>query len=528
MSPFRKPWERDEFRSSDRPAPRGGFKKPWASDRRDGAPRPDREGGFRKPWERHGRDDDGAPRPPREGGFRKPWERDGDRSPDDGAPSRPFRPARRSEGFGGSFRRKPWDRDGGGGGGPDGQAPSWPRRSGFRKPWEDRGAEGGESPDGQAPSRPPRAGFRKPWEDRGAEGGEERPRRPWQDRGARSGEGRTPFGPHGPHRKPRAAAIPAEGELVYGRQPVREILRAGRRAVNLVVLSDGVKDSEEVLEIKNLCAERGVKIEFYKREDLEAWVNGANHQGVVAFCAEFPYVELDEIADALAAAEGNATVVVLDHVQDPQNLGSILRTCECAGVLGVVLPVDRAVAVTPAAVRASAGAAEHLRIARISNLVVALERFKGAGAWITGLEAVPSARPYTKVDYKGKACLVVGSEAHGICSPVRRKCDFLSRLPMLGKVNSLNAGVATAIALYEMLRQQGANDVEANFPAVELPPEPETAEPDPAAVEEAPAEPEPDPAAVEETPAEAPADPTPEEPAEPEDKSLAPTEDPRS
>ena len=444
MADFRKPWERSEFRSSsDRPH-RPGFKKPW--EKRGGDDRPPRGGGFKKPWEKR---EDGDRPPRREGSFRKPWEARPEGGAEEGGEERrPFRPARRSEGFGGTFRRKPW-----------------------------------ESPDGRAPSRPPRSGFRKPWEDR-AEGGEDRPRRPWQDRGARSGEGRTPFGPHGPKRKPRAAAIPAEGELVYGRQPVREILRAGRRAVSLVVLSDGVKDSEEVLEIKNLCAERGVRIEFYRREDLEAWVNGANHQGVVAFCAEFPYCEVDEIADALAAAPGNAVVVVLDHVQDPQNLGSILRTCECAGVLGVVLPVDRAVAVTPAAVRASAGASEHLRIARISNLVSALERFKGAGAWITGLEAVPGAKPYVKVDYKGKACLVIGSEAHGICSPVRRKCDFLSRLPLLGRVNSLNAGVAAAVALYEMLRQQGANEVDANFPAVELPPEPETAEPDPGALEE--------------------------------------------
>ena len=462
MADFRKPWERSEFRSSSDRPPRPGFKKPW--EKRGGDDRPPRGGGFKKPWEKR---EDGDRPPRREGSFRKPWEARPEGGAEEGGEERrPFRPARRSEGFGGTFRRKPW-----------------------------------ESPDGRAPSRPPRSGFRKPWEDR-AEGGEDRPRRPWQDRGARSGEGRTPFGPHGPHRKPRAAAIPAEGELVYGRQPVREILRAGRRAVSLVVLSDGVKDSEEVLEIKNLCAERGVRIEFYKREDLEAWVNGANHQGVVAFCAEFPYCEVDEIADALAAAPGNAVVVVLDHVQDPQNLGSILRTCECAGVLGVVLPVDRAVAVTPAAVRASAGASEHLRIARISNLVSALERFKGAGAWITGLEAVPGAKPYVKVDYKGKACLVIGSEAHGICSPVRRKCDFLSRLPLLGRVNSLNAGVAAGVALYEMLRQQGANEAEENFPAVELPPEPETAEPDPAALELPPEteSAEPEPAAAEPAP----------------------------
>ena len=163
--------------------------------------------------------------------------------------------------------------------------------------------------------------------------------------------------------------------------------------------------------------------------------------------------------------------------------------------------MDRAVAVTPAAVRASAGASEHLRIARISNLVSALERFKGAGAWITGLEAVPGAKPYVKVDYKGKACLVIGSEAHGICSPVRRKCDFLSRLPLLGRVNSLNAGVAAGVALYEMLRQQGANEAEENFPAVEPPSEPETAEPDPAALEGAEPAPAVDPAAEDPAPA---------------------------
>ena len=278
--------------------------------------------------------------------------------------------------------------------------------------------------------------------------------KPWalprKDRAEGGPDGRAPIRPA----RKRAAPIPVEGgELVYGRQPVREILRAGRRPVKLVVLADGVKDSDEVADIRELCEKAGVQIGKYRREDLDSWVNEANHQGVVAFCEEYPYAEVDEIADALAAAEGDAVVVVLDHVQDPQNLGSILRTCECAGVLGVVLPVDRAVGVTPAAVRASAGAAEHLRIARLPNLVSALERFKGAGAWITGLEAVEGAKPYSEIDYKGKVALVIGSEGNGICSPVRAKCDFLARLPLFGKVNSLNAGVAAAIALYEILRQ---------------------------------------------------------------------------
>ncbi len=445
MSDFKKPWERSgegrspagPHRSGDdapRPPRKGGFRKPWDRSEEGRPPAGPSRGGFRKPWDRA---EDGEERRPR-GGFRKPWDR-----AEDGEERRPR----------GGFR-KPWDRNGGEGRGDRpfrgaGDRPGF--RGSFRRdrPWEDRGAE-----------RRPRAGFRKPWEDRApAEEGEGA--KPWAlPRKDRAEGDEAPR----PARK-RAAPIPVEGgELVYGRQPVREILRAARRPVKLVVLADGVKDSDEVADIREMCEKAGVQVGKYRREDLDAWVNEANHQGVVAFCEEYPYAEVDEIADALEKAEGDAVVVVLDHVQDPQNLGSILRTCECAGVLGVVLPVDRAVGVTPAAVRASAGAAEHLRIARLPNLVSALERFKGAGAWITGLEAAEDAKPYSEIDYKGKVVLVIGSEGNGICSPVRAKCDFLAKLPLFGKVNSLNAGVAAAIALYEILRQH-AEPGSANHPA---------------------------------------------------------------
>ncbi len=223
-----------------------------------------------------------------------------------------------------------------------------------------------------------------------------------------------------------------------------------------MILSDGVKDSEEVLEIKTTCEERGIKIEFHKRETLDAWLNSANHQGVLAVCEEYPYVELDEILSAIEAKEGNALVVILDHVVDPQNLGSLLRTCEAAGTLGVVIPADRAVGVTPAAVRASAGAAEHLKITCVPSLVSVIERLKELNVWSTGLEALPESKPYTAIDFKGKVCIVIGSEGQGLSSPVRGKCDNLASLPMFGKVSSLNAGVAGAIALYEVLRQQNA------------------------------------------------------------------------
>jgi len=385
----------------DRRGPRdGGFDR--------GAPR---DGGFRKPWEnRDGGSDRGAPR---DGGFRKPWEkRDG--GFDRGAP--------RDGGF-----RKPWEKRDGGfdrgaprGGGFD---RSGPRDGGFdRSGPRDGGFDRGAPRDG---------GFRKPWEKR--DGG--------SDRGSPA---------------PKAPATPQtpEGELLFGRQPVREMLRANRRVVRKMIFTDGIKESDEVQEIKNFCAEREIKIEWHTRETLNAWLNAANHQGVLAVCEEYPYAELDEIVAKVEAEEGNAIVVILDHVVDPQNLGSLLRTCETAGVLGVVLPVNKAVGVTPAAVRASAGAAEHLPVARVSNLVSVIERFKGINVWSTGLESLPESKPYTAIDYTGKVCIIIGSEGHGLSSPVRGKCDNLASLPMFGKVSSLNAGVAGAIALYEVIRQQ--------------------------------------------------------------------------
>ena len=429
---FKKPWENGGGDAS--PSPRGGFSK---------------RGGFRRDRDRDDSFRDGPPRfrGGRKPSFRKPWERDDDRP---------------------SFR----DRDDSFRDGPprfrEGRKPS------FRKPWErsdDRPSfhDRDDRPGPRAERRP----FGKPWE-RGGEA----------DEGRRPFERRPPRAPFAP-KKPRVPPIPGEGELVFGRQPVREILRAGRRTVSMLVFADGVKDSPETAEIRALAEERGVEIRLQKREVIEAWTNGANHQGVVATCSDYPYAELDEIADALAKAEGPALVVALDHVQDPQNLGSILRTCECAGVLGVVLPLDRAAAVTAAAVRASAGASEHMLIARVPNLVAALERFKGAGAWITGLEAREGAKPCTEIDFKGKCCIVVGSEAHGLCSPVRSACDFMARLPLRGRVNSLNAGVAAGLAVYEALRQQGAYSDPAAFPAPE---EPQSEVPQPASGGETSAE----------------------------------------
>jgi 23S rRNA (guanosine2251-2'-O)-methyltransferase len=245
--------------------------------------------------------------------------------------------------------------------------------------------------------------------------------------------------------------------MIYGRQPVLELLKAGRRHVRELLLADGMKPSAELNAIEAQCLERSISIRRFDREVFDAWLNAANHQGVITVCDEFPYTDFDEIFEALRTAEGNAMIVLLDHVVDPQNLGSLMRSCEAAGVLGVVLPADRAVGVTPASVRASAGAAEHLRVAIVPSLVSTLEQLKDkeSGVWITGLEVSEDAKPYTEIDFKGKVALVIGSEGQGLSASVRGKCDFLAKLPMCGKVGSLNAGVAGALAMYEVLRQHG-------------------------------------------------------------------------
>jgi 23S rRNA (guanosine2251-2'-O)-methyltransferase len=168
----------------------------------------------------------------------------------------------------------------------------------------------------------------------------------------------------------------------------------------------------------------------------------------------YPYVDFHEIVEAVEEDE-NAAVLVLDHLEDPQNVGSILRTACAAGFTGVVIPEDRGAGVTPAAVRASAGAAEHLKVAKVVNLPRAMKELQKLNMWFTGLDWGEDARCYTKIDYKGRTGLVIGAEGNGISRLVRETCDFIAELPMPGGFESLNAGVAAGIAMYEILRQRG-------------------------------------------------------------------------
>jgi 23S rRNA (guanosine2251-2'-O)-methyltransferase len=232
-------------------------------------------------------------------------------------------------------------------------------------------------------------------------------------------------------------------EIIYGLRPVVEALRSKRREVREVL--DSVGDRE----ISSEAAVRGIPVKRVPRDRVEELARGGVHQGMVARVGPYPYSGLEEI---LAAPD--PLVVVLDRVTDPRNLGAVLRAADGAGVTGVVVPKDRAAGVTPAAVKASAGASEHVPVARETNLRRALEKMKGAGIWVYGAED-GAASAYTKLDLSGSIAFVLGSEGRGLRRLVREGCDGAVSIPMRGAVSSLNVSVAAAVLLFEARRQRG-------------------------------------------------------------------------
>lgn len=231
-------------------------------------------------------------------------------------------------------------------------------------------------------------------------------------------------------------------ELLYGRHAVLEALRAGRRHIRRIFLGEGVERSPILAEIVAAARLVGCAVVETPRHRLDN-AAPANHQGVIAQAQEYPYADLSE----LLTATGDRLYLAFDHLQDVQNLGTLLRTAEAMGVTGVLLPGRRSAVITPAVVNASAGAVEHLQIALVGNLVQALEVMKENGIWVVGLDAVPEAIPLAKANLSGPLVLVVGAEGAGLSRLVRERCDWLVSIPMLGKVESLNAAIAGSVVL---------------------------------------------------------------------------------
>ncbi|HMF27412.1 MAG TPA: 23S rRNA (guanosine(2251)-2'-O)-methyltransferase RlmB [Candidatus Cybelea sp.] len=241
-------------------------------------------------------------------------------------------------------------------------------------------------------------------------------------------------------------------DLIYGIHAVGEALEAGEKLRVLHVAADRSKDAR----LRALLAqakERNVAVRFERRTFFER-IPFKAHQGVIAVGPPFPYASLHDLLARKRTDDSPRLIVALDHLTDPHNVGAVIRTAEAAGADGVVLPERRSAGVNATVRKAAAGAAAHLEIARVSNLADALRVMKKAGLWAVGADPGAEAVDFAKADLNRDLVLVVGAEGTGLSALVKRECDYLVRLPMRGKVASLNASVAAAILIYEALRQR--------------------------------------------------------------------------
>jgi 23S rRNA (guanosine2251-2'-O)-methyltransferase len=241
-------------------------------------------------------------------------------------------------------------------------------------------------------------------------------------------------------------------EYVWGRNPVLETLQS-RRRVKRILLAEGQREGPAVTSIMQQAERRNIPLEIVPRARLDQLSRGAVHQGCMALVEERRYASMDDILALASSKNETPFLLILDAIQDVNNLGSLLRTAEAAGVHGVIIPEHRAAEINATAVKTSAGATEHLLIARETNLSRAIDYVKKLQIWVVGL-AGEAKTLYTQADLTGPLALIVGNEGKGISKLIREHCDLLIKLPMYGSINSLNAAVAGSIALYEALRQR--------------------------------------------------------------------------
>jgi 23S rRNA (guanosine2251-2'-O)-methyltransferase len=240
-------------------------------------------------------------------------------------------------------------------------------------------------------------------------------------------------------------------EILYGLHPVEEALRAGVRRFDHVCVAKERNDAR-LQKVIDACRDAGVRLRFEPREQLTRLAQTSAHQGVVAIVRAKSVLDLEDLLESLPNGAPRL-LLALDGVEDPQNLGALLRTADGAGVDGVVLTERRSAPLSPVAIKASAGASEHVRIARVVNLVRALEQLQAANIWSVGLDERGTLN-YDEFDFTGSCVLVLGREGAGLHDLVRKTCDHLLRIPMTGGVSSLNVSAAGAVVLYEAARQR--------------------------------------------------------------------------
>ena len=230
--------------------------------------------------------------------------------------------------------------------------------------------------------------------------------------------------------------------LVYGKNVALEYLESNKR-IDKAFMQNNFND----FDIINKLKKRNIRIQTLNKFDMDKKVSGL-HQGIILNVEDYKYSEIYDII-----SDDDSLIIMLDHIEDPHNFGAIIRSCEAAGVDGIIIPSDRSVEVNSTVIKTSVGTTEKMKIARVTNLNNTIKLLKDKGYWIFGTDM--NGTDYTKLDYKGKTCIICGNEGSGMSKLTKENCDFIASIPMKGEVNSLNASVATAIIVFEAVKQRG-------------------------------------------------------------------------
>lgn len=239
--------------------------------------------------------------------------------------------------------------------------------------------------------------------------------------------------------------------MIEGRNPVLEAIQSGRD-INKLMVADGQKEGS----IKKIIAkakEKGIVISYVDRQKINGLSQSDNHQGVIAFVAAYDYKDLEDLLNEVQEKEEVPFFIILDEINDPHNLGSIMRTADAVGAHGIIIPKRRAVGLTPVVAKTSAGAIEYVPVCRVTNLARTIDTLKERNIWIAGAD-MTGEQTHFQADFKGAIALVMGNEGQGLSRLVKEKCDFLVNIPMIGKVSSLNASVAASVIMYEIFKQR--------------------------------------------------------------------------
>lgn len=239
-------------------------------------------------------------------------------------------------------------------------------------------------------------------------------------------------------------------DMIFGRGPVKELLKSGH-AVDKIIIKSGPY-SKSLIPIIDAAKSRGIVISQADLAKLDKLANGENHQGVVALVSAYEYVSVKDILDKARQKGESPFVIICDKITDPHNLGAVIRTANCVGASGVIIPKRESAGMNSVVMKTSAGAAEYTPVAKVTNIASAIDELKKEGLWITAADM--DGQSMYDIDFKGSIGIVIGSEGNGISRLVKEKCDFIASIPMCGEINSLNASAAAAVLMYEALRQR--------------------------------------------------------------------------